>query len=280
MSSANPSREPRTSLPASVNDVASRMSEMDLRGITDSEHVRVTWPEARIWGPPTSMSSDGKPLPALPNGPSSLPPPLPPRVRPSHLSDRPNPYDLPLPNPYDDLRPTPAPPMISPPPNLPPPMLMPTPNLWEEERPSRITHSHSDPPPSLRPGYIPPSQSNTPPQNFSPVSQPLRRPQFNQHSPSNRPSVQHRYSNPGTPSPTTKTNNNKLSIPGTAKPSHGRSSSAPPSPSTTSNSYDGGVQCSGVTKTGKRCTRAVKSAHPFNQATSADDGEIEVSRGH
>lgn len=286
MSSANSSRAPRSSLPASVNDVASRMAEMDLRSTSDLRYALVTMPEARVWAPPPPSSSDGKPLPSLPNGNSSGASPLPPRVRPPHLSDRPNPYDLPLPNPYDVLGPIPKPSALSPPPpppNIPPPMLMPSPNHWEEERPSRITHSHSDPPPSLRPGYIPPLSTSTPLQTFSPpvsVSpQPPRIPQFNQHSPSNRPSVQHRYSNPATPSPaTTKTNasNNRLSIPGNTKPNHGRSSSAPPSPTTT-NSYDGGVQCSGVTKTGKRCTRAVKSTHPYNQATSADDGEIEVS---
>lgn len=270
MSGSGSSRPPRTSLPSSVNDVAARMRQMDLRN--DPPHVRVAMPQAQIWSPPPALSSDGKPLPSLPNG-SSVVSPLPPRVRPVHLGDRPNPYDPPPP--YAELGPVPTPPAILSPPSFPPPMMMPTPSPWEEDRPTRIgiAHTHSDPPPIIRTSYNPPPRL----QSGSSSAQPPTIPQYNQHSPLNRPSAQHRYSNPATPSPSVKPTTNQLAVPPPSKPGHGRSSSAPPSPlATKTNSFDGGVQCSGVTKTGKRCTRAIKSPHPFNQATDAADGDIEV----
>ncbi len=57
---------------------------------------------------------------------------------------------------------------------------------------------------------------------------------------------------------------------------HHRSSSAPPTP-TTSGTRDSGseYQCSGITKAGKRCTRMVKAVHPLMMQTSVSAGEIE-----
>ncbi|KAF8305545.1 hypothetical protein DL93DRAFT_2089479 [Clavulina sp. PMI_390] len=200
-------------------------------------------PEPQLWRP-SATSSDGKPLPA---------PPLPPRRRPSHLADRPNPYDL-----F-------APPSAM---QMPAPSVSPIP----DDRPANTYHPQSDPPPSLRPGYTPGPPAASVPYLNSPA---LLNP-FPHYAPPNRG----RLSEPGvlptssTSDPSTPGPSNDLVAPAT--PPRGRASSVPPSsPTTPSRTYDGAVQCSGVTKTGKRCTRAVKSPHPYTQATPAQDGDIE-----
>lgn len=231
MSSPRPSGSRPPSFPLGPNDIAAQMGQMRI-GVTPP---RVSMPEPRVWTPPAAPQ-DEKPLPPVPQGP-----PLPPRVRPNHVVDRPNPYDF------------------MPPIPIPPPMMMPAPTHYEDERPVYISHSRSDPPPAIRPSPVPPI-SVTPPGTA-----------FQQHAPHNRPRISlppQRYSSP--PSPTLDT-----LAPPQASAGRVRASSVPPSPST-SRAYDGGVQCSGTTKTGKRCTRVVKAPHPYTQATPAKDGDIEV----
>lgn len=258
--SDSPARPP--TFPLTPNEIAAGMGHLRIDNAfpaNSSPSGLVTMPEPRIWSPPvTYIDSEGKPLPSLPPKFNVPPPPptLPPRTRPVHIADRPNPYDL-----------------I---PSLPVPT-MPTPTRWDDdERPLLNPHSHSEPPPALRPGYTPmPSTPSIPfltPPPPPPLSPPTRRttPPFQQHSPANRPnlSIPTRFSSP----PVTSSGSNQLAPP---SPSRVRASSVPASPSS-SRAYDGAVQCSGVTKTGKRCTRAVKTPHPYTQATPAQDGDIEV----
>lgn len=246
--SFNSSRPP--AFPLTPNEVAAQIGRMRIDATPSTERdVRVPMPEPRIWSPP-NIFNDNKPLPSLP--PKFNPPPLPPRIRPPHIADRPNPYDL-------------LPPLPTPPGRLPIPIPTPNPSStnWDE-RPPLSPHAYSDPPPALRPGYTP-----TPPPPPIPFLTPPSTP-FLHHSPANRPrlSIPTRLSSPPVPT------SSDLLVP--PSPSRARASSVPLSPSA-SRAYDGAVQCSGVTKTGKRCTRAVKSPHPYTQATPAQDGDIEVN---
>lgn len=211
----------------------------------------IPMPEPRLWNPISGVNEPRPPIPSHPPGWNTT---LPPRVRPPHLSDRPNPYDLPLPLlPVPPPQPSPLYPVVQMPMPIPVPQARPS---SVEPRPS-VSEAHSDPPPILRPAF---NHSPAPSDPF-PRTDPARR---------------------VPPIITTTPNTSSSSKPSLAPPPtlrrHVRASSEPATP-VSSRSSDDGVQCSGITKTNKRCTRMVKAAHPLMLATPADDGEIEVCVG-
>ena len=220
----------------------------------------VSMPVPRI-STPVTTASDGKPLPVLPPMPQM--PPMPSsrapnslsRSRPPHIADRPNPYDVPvLTMPQPQI------------PHFPSPPLSPLPNPWEEHPPI-LPHAHTDPP-SLRPGYATPPTPSKPSPNISPLPNGSS---FSQSAPNQSKILKFpRRSVPPAPEAV----DSHLAPP---SPTRSRASSEPPSP-TTRRRPDGTVQCSGICKTKdeKRCTRSVKTPHPFILATHAEDGEVEV----
>ena len=238
------------SFPSMLNDVAARFG--GLRVSLPSGSGPVSMPEPKIWTPPTA-TDDENPLPDLPSMPSfpSLPGSLPdlaprphPRLRPPHIADRPNPYDR----------------LTTPQSAPPPPLCPPSPELLSNpwgERPPMSPHARSHPPPSRRPGFSP---SMTPSNPSLKVSPPSDGPLFSKHEPSNKPTASKPSRHSGPPAP--QLPDNYLTPPSPTRP---RASSEPPS-----------TQCNGLTKAGNRCTRLVKSPHPYILATRAADDEIEV----
>ena len=244
------------SFPLTPNEIAARMSGLRIGVLPGPSPMSM--PEPKIWKPPMT-TSDGKPLPALP----PLPPMpslfgSPPHPRSPHTAHRLNPYELST---------APQPPRPTPP-CLPPlePIPMPLPNPWDE-RPPMSPHAHSDPPPSLRPGFSPSSTPSKPPPKIPP---PHNGYLFIQHAPPKKPDVLKPPRSSGPPAPDLI--DSRLAPP---YPTRARASSVPLSP-TTSRQSDGAVQCSGLTKAGELCSRLVKSPHPFILATPAKDGDIEV----
>ncbi|KAL0580442.1 hypothetical protein V5O48_001595 [Marasmius crinis-equi] len=134
-------------------------------------------------------------------------------------------------------------------PSRPPPMPMPEPH---QHRKSSLTMHYALNPPGSDPNLLTPNNATASPPS-RPNSVPnFPKPVFATPYPSST-SVNTTPSKPPAPAVDTDT-----PTPG-KKPKRPRASSTPPSPSSNSPGASGQIQCSGVTKTGKRCTRLVKN---------------------